>query len=282
MIDMATAGVSRAREQAADAGQKLQSGVRVARPSDDAAAWAEGQRASSRQAVSDKRGISIARATDSLTQVDGALGGVGSVLAQVTELAVQFSNDTYNASDRAEGAKLVSALRDAALASANASSGDGEYLLAGTSGGTAPFDATGNYTGDGGTRTIETGDRTRLTATVPGSVLTASSGVDVFGVIANVAAALTANNPTALRASLNDLRAATGQVAEARSQVGGRMSALQSADEIRQNFEAGLTATQVRATQTDPIAGASDLARAFSALDASRTVAQQIIAILRA
>jgi len=141
MIDMVTGGVSRAREQAADAGQKLQTGLKVARPSDDASAWAEGQRAAARQVVSQNRGSSIARARDRLNEVDGALGGVGSVLAQVTELAVQFGNDTYNATDRAEGAKVVLALRDAALASANASTGDGEYVLAGTKGGAPPFDA---------------------------------------------------------------------------------------------------------------------------------------------
>src|SRR5262249_8166744 len=281
MIDMVTGGVSRAREQAADAGQKLQTGLKVARPSDDASAWAEGQRAAARQVVSQNRGSSIARARDRLNEVDGALGGVGSVLAQVTELAVQFGNDTYNATDRAEGAKVVLALRDAALASANASTGDGEYVLAGTKGGAPPFDAGGNYVRDAGAGNTEVGDGKNLVSTMPGSALTAAAGVDVFGVIAKVAAALDANDPAALRASLTDLRAATAQVADARAEVGGRMKALDSADEIRQNFEEGLASTKARATETDPIAGASELARASSALDASRTVAQQIISILR-
>jgi flagellar hook-associated protein 3 FlgL len=281
MIDLVTVGVSRAREQASDAGQKLQTGIKVARPSDDESAWAEGQRAAVRQVVSDKRGSAIGRARDLLTETDGALAGVGGVIAQVTQLAVQFGNDTYGATDRAEGAKVVLALRDAALASANATNGDGEFILAGSKGGAAPFDAAGNYAGDSQSRTIETGDGTRLTATVPGSVLTAAAGVDVFGVLDRVAAALNANDPTTLRSLVSDLRTATAQVAEARSEVGGRINALDSADEMRKNFEAGLASTKAAATETDPIAGASELARATAALDASKTVAQQIISILR-
>src|SRR5262249_47468274 len=101
MIDLVTAGVSRAREQTSDAGQKLQTGIKVARPSDDESAWAEGQRASVRQVVSDRRGSAIARSRDLLTATDGALAGVGGVLAQVSQLAVQFSNDTYGPTDRA-------------------------------------------------------------------------------------------------------------------------------------------------------------------------------------
>src|SRR5262245_6630033 len=237
MIEMVTAGMTRAREQAADAGTKLQTGVRVDRPSDDAAAWEQGMRAAARAAVSQRRGSAIARATDRLQETDGALDGVGSTLARVTELAVQLGSGTYNASDRADAAKEVVALRDAALAFANTRGADGEYILAGSRGGSAPFDAAGVYSGDGVARQIEAGEGQTQIASVPGTVLTAASGgVDVFTVLQNVVNALQSNDVSGLQACLSDLRQAVAQVADARAEVGGRMRALAAVDAARQGF----------------------------------------------
>jgi flagellar hook-associated protein 3 FlgL len=281
MIEMSTAAMTRAREQAADAGQKLQTGVRVNRPSDDAAAWEQGMRADARAALSARRGSAIAGAQDRLAQTDGALDGVGSVLSRVTELAVQLASGTYNASDRADAAKEVVALRDAALASANSRGADGEYILAGSRGATVPFDAAGAYTGDAGARQIEAGEGQNQTVGVPGSVLTAAAGVDVFGVLQNVIDALQTNNVATLQTSIADLRSSVAQVADARAEVGGRMRALDTVEGARQGFEQSLAETKSRAVQIDPIAAASEFARASTALDVARTVSQQIIAGIR-
>jgi flagellar hook-associated protein 3 FlgL len=108
-------------------------------------------------------------------------------------------------------------------------------------------------------------------------VLTAAGGVDVFAVLQNVANALQTNNVSALQTSLTDLRSAVAQVADARAEVGGRMRALDSVEGARQGFEQTLAETKSRAVEIDPIAAASDFARASSALDIARTIAQDII-----
>jgi flagellar hook-associated protein 3 FlgL len=281
MIEVAAESVSRAREKAAAAGEELTSGVRAARPSQDLAGWTEGARARARQIMSDARGSAIGLARDHLDETDRALDGIGGVLARARELATQLANGTYTNQERTSAASEVNDLRNTALAFARTLGPDGAYVLAGSATTTAPFDASGAYVGNATRRQIEVGEGERLDANVPGSVLTASAGVDVFAELDALHTALTGNDVPGIRATLDGFQTAIGQVASARSDVGERTSALAGAEDARTAFELQLTRQHERAVGADPVTAASELAQAQQAFVSAQTVAQQIIAMFR-
>jgi flagellar hook-associated protein 3 FlgL len=282
MIDLATQAVSDARGNAADAQQVMSSGNQVTLPSDDVTKWAEGMRAQTRLDLSKARGTAIGRAKDSLSSADGTLESLTNIVTQVRQLAVQMANGTFGATERTDAAKQVLALRDEAIAAANARGADGEYLLAGTLGAAQPFaNGTGVYNGNATPRQIEAGPSSDQTVTLPGSVLTASSGVDIFTVMQNIATAMSNNDPASISGQLNNMDSVTTQVAQARDSVGTRLAALNQAENDRQSFEQQLNATHSAAVEADPIAAASSLAQANQALQTAQAVAQQVISFIQ-
>jgi flagellar hook-associated protein 3 FlgL len=282
MMDLAVAATTRAQAKVAADAATMSSGIRVARPSDDPAAWVDGERAAARRTVSEERGTSIARAGERLDATDGALATIGSVLARARELAVQGANDTYGADERVALALEVRELRAAALAAANSRGSDGEYLLAGSLGTTAPFDPAGIYMGDASSRSVESSESGTQVVTIPGSVLTAASGgVDIFAVLDGLDAAFTANDGPAIRAQLDGLDAGVRQVSAARSDGGALSAALGLADEARGTLELNLTSVISRAVEADAFAAAGQLSRSAQALEAARIVAANVIELVR-
>src|SRR5262249_33879356 len=184
MWQLATDAVGESRDRVAQTGDVLQTGVKVARPSDDLAAWGQGERAAVRKSMSEDRGTAIASARDGLAQTDAALGSISTALTKLTDIGVQAANGTLSASDRAELAAEVAQLRNASLEAANTKALDGSYLFGGTQAAAAPFSQAGAYQGDGVARVVETGEATSAQVTVPGTALTPSNGVDVFNLFA--------------------------------------------------------------------------------------------------
>jgi len=80
---------------------RLTSGKRVARASDDPAAAARVERAlaTSARAVADQRGLEASRSA--MQQVEGALGGATEAMQQVRELLVAAGNGSYTDAERA-------------------------------------------------------------------------------------------------------------------------------------------------------------------------------------
>jgi flagellar hook-associated protein 3 FlgL len=277
-MQLATDGMTKARNQVAEAQEGLSSGIKVDKPSDDPAAWAEGARASIRSRLAGSHGDSIGRSRDGLLETDRALGAVGNVLSQARELAVQGSNETLDADDRRSIAQNVRALRDAALSSLNGRGPDGAPLLSGSQLGD-PFSSTGAYQGDAVTREVEVGEGLQLAASLPGSRLTAASGVDVLGSLDALASALESNDPNAVRASLSSIQTATSQVAQARAEIGARLRGLDQAEDARSELLISLTEVKSRAVEQDPIEGATTLAQAATALEAARASAERIFSL---
>lgn len=272
MMQVASDGVGKARDRAARAAQAASSGTRVNVPSDDPAAWAEGRRAELRQAASTGRGDSLGRARDHLAATDSSLGTIGTALARIKELAVETSNGTYDAASRRDAAVEVGQLRATILAAANATGSQGEYLLGGSQA-AAPFSAAGAYGGDTLTSTVEVGEGQSVQIGVPGTVLTAAGGTDVFATIDNLVTALQSNNAAGVQAALTPIDSIVGQVANARAQAGAQMSALDAADQARSALEVRLGDEKSRTLDADAVTAASTFAQAQNALAYARAVA---------
>ena len=280
MIDLSAAGTANAQSAVADASAEVTSGLRVTKPSDDPTAYAAAERAKIRKNIADSTGAGVQASRDRLDETDGALATLGDIVSQIRALAVQGSNATYNASDRAELGAQVRALFTSAVGAANTRSSDGEYLLAGSTSLTAPFDPAGGYTGDANGRSIPAGENAMQMATVPGSRLTATYGVDVLPLMVRVASALSTNNLASLQIGLGELDTAVKQVGLTRTVTGGAMQVLDATKSASDALSAHLTTEVSRNIEVDTVAAASDLAKASQSLEASRLVTSHLVALL--
>ena len=279
MVQQATAGVSKARERVAHAGQVLQTGVEVSRAHQDPTAWAQGMRQKARLTVSGDHRRTVERAQSKLEATDEALGRIGEALERVRELALQFANPTHTAGSRAGGAVEVDGLLQEALGAANARGLDGEYLLAGGGGDAPAFDVAGVYQGDDQVRAIEVGEGLLQAVTVPGSLLTAASGVDVFATVQALATALASDDVPGIQATLGGLDTAIDQVAQARTTAGTHHNGLSNAAEALDSFEQQLGESLQMSVLADPVEAAAELSILQSQLENSRIAAEVIVQI---
>ncbi len=277
MTELAATRTGAARERVARAGAELSSGVRVLRPSDDPAAWAGAERARIRQSVSEARGGSIATSSERAAAADNALAILGDIVSRSRELAVQALNSSISPEARNAIAAEVRALAGSALAAANETANDGQFLFAGSRGETAPFDITGTYVGDAIAAEIETAPTSKQVIALDGTALTAANGVNVLAELQNFATALENNNLGGIQASIGALDSGVEQVSRARATIGALSASLALADEARGGLELQLAESIARGVEVDAITAASDLAAATQSLEVAQAVTQRII-----
>jgi flagellar hook-associated protein 3 FlgL len=166
-----------------DAQERLTSGLRVMRASDDptAAARAERARALMQRADASQRGVDASR--NAMQFTESALADGGDLLQQARELVVAAGNATYTDAERADLANQIAAIRHQLMSVANRSNGSGGYVFSGQGSGQPPFlDRPGGvgYLGTGGV--VQTGGEEPLPLTLDGGEvwLSAPSGNGVF------------------------------------------------------------------------------------------------------
>ncbi len=124
--------------------QKLSSGKRVERASDDPAAAARAERALASIGRQDASQRALDASRNMLTLTEGALGDANELMQQVRETLVAAGNASYSDAERAGLAERLRTLRDQLLVAANRGDGSGGYLFGGQGAAEPPFvDATG-------------------------------------------------------------------------------------------------------------------------------------------
>ncbi|HYN58933.1 MAG TPA: flagellar hook-associated protein FlgL [Rubrivivax sp.] len=162
---------------------RLTSGKRVARASDDPAAAARSERAlaTSSRAEANQRGLQASR--NAMQQTETALGGATEALQQVRELLVAAGNGSYTDAERANLGARVRGLRDQLLSIANRGDGAGGYLFGGQGSAQPPFvDGPGgvSFRGAGGQAEVPAGNLLPMTFDGAAAWLQARSGNGVF------------------------------------------------------------------------------------------------------
>lgn len=135
-------GIDRLQKRQAELAQaqeRLTSGKRVAKASDDptAAARAERALASHSRSQADQRALETSR--HAMTLTESSLADAGELLQQAREALVAAGNASYSDAERAGVAARLSAIRQQLLAIANRGDGDGGYLFGGQGASQAPF-----------------------------------------------------------------------------------------------------------------------------------------------
>jgi flagellar hook-associated protein 3 FlgL len=189
--------------------QRMTTGKRVARASDDPAAAARAERAMT--AV--ERATVAERATEAsrvvMVQVESALGDASSLLQRARELAVAAGNASYSDAERMAIANEMRSLRSQLLDVANRDDGAGTWLFGGKGSAEQPFvDAAGGvvFAGAGGTTTAEAASGLPLTTDGQRAWLAARTGNGVF----ETGAGAMVRNATVSTGNVSDPSALTG------------------------------------------------------------------------
>lgn len=274
------AQTERSRETLEQAQSEVSSGTRVQHPGDDPVAAALSVGHTVDKARFTAVGQAAQRAADELNAADTALSGVGTVANRALQIATQFGNDTYNASDRATAAVEVDGLFQQTVGLLNTQYG-GRYIFGGFKDSTAPFDANGAYQGDPGVRTVEIAPGLYQTASIDANTIIkgGSGGVDLMKTLSDLSAALKSNNGDAIRASVDNINSAISQVAVGRTQAGMAQDAFQSAVTTAQTAASDETVKLGKLLDADILDASTRLASAQYALNATLTAAAKTMSL---
>lgn len=276
MYGMAQTSLASARSRLSQLHQQALEGKRVIKPSDDPAASARSRQLSSEQTRAEGHLRTAEAAHTGLMSADNALSDVGNILTRVKELALQQSTDTTNPDARAAAAAEVASLRETVLALANTEVG-GRYVFSGFRDDQPAFDAAATYQGTPEVRQVEIAPALQVEAGIAGDkVFGAAGGVDVFAALDSLQSALSGNDSTAIRATLESLDRAHTQIITARAQLGARLSSVEAAEAIARRVHDGAIENRSRIMDADMPATLLDLVEAERVLQTATELAGRL------
>jgi flagellar hook-associated protein 3 FlgL len=276
---MLSLGNERNSQALMTATQAASSGIAVGEPSDNPVAYAAAVTQDGQIAQVTSRRSAINQATNNLSLADNTLSSAADVLTQVKSVALQMANGDENAGDRATAATTVSQLMSTLVGLANTKGANG-YIFAGTNTGTAPFTATGAFTGNDDTVNVEVADNTTVAGNASGAqAFTAAGGQDVFQTLTNLSTAMANNDVTGIQNQLGGLDASYDQVVAARSDVGSTVDRLNTASQVSTNALTTLQTAQASTVDADAITAYSNLSQTQTAYQASMQVTSQILSL---
>lgn len=261
--------VQDSRRALAEVQERTGSGRRINRPSDDPTGTGRVMGLQTDMGLNDQYQRNSSVALSELTVNEASLSSLADVLQRARELAVQASNGSIGASERAHIALEVSQLITQATAIGNTKL-SGRFVFAGQETATQPFvPDSANHP----TAVAYAGDTNNIDREISKGVRVATniSGNRVFpGVFSDLIALrdhLLANNTTALATDGDNVAARLDQALELRSEVGAKMN----------RVEAGLTRLEDEHSMFEGLVSTeqdADLAQSIVELQARETTLQ--------
>lgn len=204
---------------------QISTGKKVTKASDDTPAWTQIQSLNRADASDAAWATNVKTAQGLLTQADSTLESVESQLQRAQELTLAASNGTLNATDRAATKAELDSIIESLTALANTRDVRGQPIFGGSQS-DAPFvknaDGSISYAGSGEPPSIPIGQDQSMVAGVTGD----RAFGDMFATLTAISAALGAGEAPAPSA-VEDLQAASDQVAVTRASIGARGARLE-------------------------------------------------------
>lgn len=227
MADNVIAQLFRQREMMVKTQENITTGKRVNRPSDDPAEISS--ILSHRTTISslEQYTENINKAKLHINTADDVLGMVSDLLRDAKEIAYDTAPNM-----RAEMAEQVVAIREQVLQMANYQI-DGKYIFSGDSSQTAPYNSTTwTYNGDTGTKDTVIGENMQISITADGSSIFGPDGANVFDILNDLEAALTAVPVVAtdITDQISNLDSAVDNITEIRSRNAGVYQRLEATE----------------------------------------------------
>lgn len=152
MYEQNMRGVTNSQSRWMGYGEQMATGQKVNRPSDDPIAASQAVVISQAQAQNDQYETARIFATQKVSLEESVLQQVTTAITGAQGTIVKAGNGTLSDDDRASLATELQGFRDQLLNLANSTDGNGRYIFGGYKTESAPYDASGTYSG--GTQAI--------------------------------------------------------------------------------------------------------------------------------
>jgi flagellar hook-associated protein 3 FlgL len=269
-----TDNLSSLASRQATAAQVAQTGDRVNAPSDDPIAAAELARLSASQNQITARRTTITTVRGDAELAESQLQSASDLMASAKELAMQGANDTLTADQRATMATQIKNIKEQLVGVANTKGSSG-YLFGGLQTDSAPFDATGAFSGDDSSHLVDIGNSTPTAVNASGAkAFTVAGGRDVFADLDTLYTALSANDVAGVAGTLTDLDTSRAQITNAQAVAGTVINRLDASDSI-------LSAASLQTSKSSQEVGAADPAQAYSNLTQLNNALQQSVSVAK-
>lgn len=277
LFDATILKTGKARENLQKAQNEVAGGMRVEHPGDDPVAAGLAVTHMIDRARFKAVGQAAQRAADELNAADTALDTITSIANRVLQIANQFGNDTYTAVDRATAAIEMEGLVRETISLLNTNYA-GRYIFGGYNDKTPPFDNSGNYLGDGNTRTVEVAPGLYETSSLRADIIVkgAGGGIDFITTMNSLSQALRTNDGDGIRAQVNNTYQNISQLAAGRTQAGMAQAYFQSAVETAETAMSDETMKIGHLIDADVINAATRLTSAQYALNAALSAASKV------
>jgi flagellar hook-associated protein 3 FlgL len=198
---------------------QLATGRRVNSPSDDPVAYGESVILNAQQSALNNDVNLAQQIQGKLNTADATLSSAANAIESALAVATQGADATISASQMATLAKQVNGQLAQLIEAANLQYG-GAYVFGGHQTLTAPYNASGAYSGDSGSNQFSFSSGASVHLTYDGRTIFGDSSSGAIGLLVSLEAALDAGDKTATAAALSGLQAGLQQVATARATIG--------------------------------------------------------------
>ncbi len=267
MFDRPTSLMAALNQQADSLQTQISTSKKISAPSDDPTAYVQLDALKRAGADDSAYASNVKLAQGLLAQSDSTLESVQTQLQRVQELAVQASNGTLNAADRAGLVTSINEIASDLVNLANTKDVRGQALFGGASG-DAPYvqndDGSVSFTDSGQPAPIPVGDGDAIATSVTGD----RAFGDMFATLKSLSDTIASGGDTG--AVLDSLQANLDSVTAARASVGARGARLDLTATRLSDAAAAREVTRSGLEDTDITTSVADLQKTLTILQATQ------------
>lgn len=257
--------------------EKLSTGREINRPSDSPTDSTAAMRLSSAVARQEQHVRNADDASGWLGITDQALQSASAQLRRASDLALQGANSgALSSSSRQAIATELEQIREGLLATANTAYLD-RPVFGGITAGASAYAADGTFVGRDGEVNRSVGDGATVRVDVPGPTVFGPDGASVFDTLADLAAALRADDGAAVSTGITDVKAALARVTDALADVGTRTNRVDAARDRASAAVLTLGSAYTELTGVDIAATVMDLQMQEVAYKAALGAASRVV-----
>lgn len=277
IYETVSANLARQREKFNEASERVVSGKRINRPSDDPAGAASVLSYRNQLATLDRYSQNLERIGSAVKMIDLSLETASALLTEAREIAIGAGSGWDGPPDLDGLADQVNELKSQIVGLANARMGS-QYLFGGYDTSAPPFDGDGLYQGDSGVVKVAVDEQTMVEAALPGdAVFGAAGGVDIFQALEDLETALRSADFAGVQTGADTLADAGAQIDGVRAMNGFRAQRLDDVSHRLSKLEVNAKDGLAKIEETDLTEAIMEMSRQELALQVAMESSAKIL-----
>ena len=268
-------------EKLLDLQESASSGKKINKPSDDPIGATKVINYNTAISKAEQYQRNIDNGTAFLNSSESAVTATLETLQRAKELALSALSETNSSADKEVMAKEIEQLYEQVKQTANTKY-DNRYLFSGFKTDTAPYDATGNYTGTAspsGYIDVEIDAGNTISINMPGYAVfgSATDGTDILAALDDMKTAMESNDSDGIETAMTNIDAGMDQAIDALAEVGARINRLEIASNHFDKLLMDLAVYKSETEDADITKVITELSIQQNMLEVSRATAAKVL-----